>query len=188
MSLILITPPAAHPVTLEEAKAHVRVEFDDEDAMIAAYIEAATAHLDGRDGALGRCLMAQTWALRLEAFPSQILLPLPPCRSVTSVAYIDPAGATRTLSSDHYDVTGLGAADGATIRPARDRVWPQTAESPEAVTITFEAGHATAAEVPAPIRLAILDHVARLFDARGSKGDVAQFAGDGLASFKTWAF
>lgn len=57
----LITPPADAVVSLDEAKAHLRVLHDDEDRYIADLIKTATAYLDGLDGVLGRALAPQTW-------------------------------------------------------------------------------------------------------------------------------
>jgi uncharacterized phiE125 gp8 family phage protein len=48
-------------VTRDEAKAHCRIDHDEEDALIDLYIAAAVAHLDGWKGVLGRCIMTQEW-------------------------------------------------------------------------------------------------------------------------------
>ena len=57
----LITPPTNPVVTLEDAKNHLRVMHDDEDWLISSLVDAATAHLDGVGGVLGRALSPQTW-------------------------------------------------------------------------------------------------------------------------------
>lgn len=57
----LVAGPSLPVVSLDEAKAHLRVSHDDEDDLIRGLIAAATAYLDGLDGVLGRALSPQTW-------------------------------------------------------------------------------------------------------------------------------
>ncbi|MEM6847594.1 MAG: head-tail connector protein, partial [Pseudomonadota bacterium] len=108
MALILTSGPAVLPLTLAEAKDHLRVAHSDEDTLITRLIETATQHVDGLDGILGRACITQTWTLTLDAFPSVIILPLPPCQSVAAITYIDTNGASQTLAVSRYQVTGIG--------------------------------------------------------------------------------
>ena len=72
MSVAVITPPAAAPVSLDEAKRHLRVDFIDDDEVIQALINVATATFDGPDSTLGRSLMKQTLAMNLDSFPCSV--------------------------------------------------------------------------------------------------------------------
>jgi uncharacterized phiE125 gp8 family phage protein len=166
--LRLITAPTADVLTLAETKAHLRVDEDDEDAVIAGLIAAATARLDGRDGILGRCLAEQTWELGLAAFPAAeagaILLPLPPTIAVDSVKYLDGAGAEQTISSALYAVSPGGIA-GDTVLPLAGSWDYLTAARPDAVRIRFRAGYAT---LPKNIRLALLLMIGDWFEHRGT--------------------
>jgi uncharacterized phiE125 gp8 family phage protein len=169
MPLILETGPVNDPVTLQEVKEHIRVDSNDEDARIVDFIDAAIQRLDGRDGALGCCLITQTWTLKLDRFASDIAIPLPPCQSIDSITYVDPDGVTRTLASTEYQVFGLGTAEGATVRPAYGNSWPSIRHLPEAVSITFTAGFGdNATDIPEPIRTAIKMRVGHLYEHRES--------------------
>lgn len=61
--MIRVTPPSEDVVSLPDMKAHLRVDHDDEDAMIQSLTDAAVSWLDGWDGVLGRCIMRQTWQI-----------------------------------------------------------------------------------------------------------------------------
>ena len=73
---VLVTPPTAEVVTLPDMKAHLRVDHDDEDSLIASLTAGAVAHLDGWRGVLGRAIMPQTWAQEWTcAGPYRLALP-----------------------------------------------------------------------------------------------------------------
>ena len=195
MSLTLVTPPASFPVTLAEAKAHLRVDHDDDDAQVTQLIAAATATLDGLDGLLGRCLISQVWRLTLNGFMPVIALPLPPARSVESIAYTDASGDVLTLAPSAYTVAGLGSSDHASIHPAHGTSWPTTRHSAEAVSITFTAGYGDEPEaVPEPLRAAILQHVGTLYDNRESVAESGYVKplphgyDDLIRGYRMWAF
>lgn len=185
--LTLITAPASDPVSISEMKAHLRIDHSDEDATLAGYLRTATGRLDGQSGLLGRALVSQTWRLTLEAFPIEITLPLPPCQSVTSIEYLDLAGDEQTLSTSGYRVFGLGGTDRAVIRPAVGAEWPETAELPGAVVVTFVAGYGDAAAVPEPIRHAVLQIAAGLYSGR-EDAPIPRGVADDLSAYRAWQF
>jgi len=171
-NLTLITGPTVEPVTLAEAKAHLRIDHSEEDSLIEALITAAREHIDGKAGWLGRALVEQTWELSLTRFPDDaIRLPLPPLVEVTSVTYVDTAGATQPRSAALYQVL---RHDPALIVPAYGQAWPSTREMPEAVKVRFRAGYEPgsgsptdyAENVPRPIKQAILLLVAHWYGNR----------------------
>lgn len=196
MPLILETAPVNDPVTLNEVKEHIHVDFYDEDARIADFIKAATQRLDGRDGSLGRCLVTQTWNLTLDRFTSEIAIPLPPCQSIDAITYVDPDGVTQTLAPTEYQAFALGTVEGAKVRPAYGKSWPTIRNVPEAVTITFTAGFGDDPEdIPEPIRTAIKMRVGHLFEHRESvtmgSGFITETpdgAEDFVRDHKTWSF
>lgn len=97
MRVVVVTPPAP-VVTLAQAKAHLRVDDGDSDALITGMIAAATRGLDGPDGWLGRALGSQT----LTAFPDPADFPL---WSGGKAAFDLPYPPTR--SQDAMAVTGV---------------------------------------------------------------------------------
>jgi uncharacterized phiE125 gp8 family phage protein len=166
--LIRTVAPAETPVSLDEARAHLRVHTRVEDPIIEALIAATCDLLDGYAGQLGRCMVTQTWQLHLPAFPrGRIKLPFPPVQGVDSITYSDAAGVTQTLSTSDYWTHGGPAPE---IELVDGRSWPSTAQHRRAVTIAFTAGYGTAAAVPAPIKAAILLMVGDLYANREGGG------------------
>lgn len=152
-----VTPPASSPVDVAALKQHLRVEHSADDVLITLIRDAATAHLDGWSGILGRCLVNQAWAQSFPSFPEDGLLrlPFPDVSAVASVAYVDGSGAAQTLPASLYRF-GNDALGGFVMLDDA-AAWPATDARPAAVTVTFTAGYgADAAAVPAPIRAAIL--------------------------------
>lgn len=172
--LKLVTPPAAPVVSLPDAKSHLRVLHDDDDAYIEGLIAAAEGLLDGADGWLGRALSEQTWELSLDRFPcsdvhgraGRVHIPLAPLLSVETVAYLGSDGASGSIGS--YRAFGIGSTQPGYLMPAVGSSWPSTLCEPEAVTITFKAGYA---DLPVGIKHAILLMIGHWYENREDVGD-----------------
>lgn len=163
MAIDIITPPAAEPITVEEAKHHLRVIGPDDDAQIGAMITAARVMVENR---LNRALMPQTIRATADAFGGYVVLPRPPLLGVTSVSYVDSTGATQTLAPGGYVVD-------TTREPPRLNApygvaWPDTRAQRGAVTVTYQAGYPDAASVPAPIKQWMLLAIASMYAHRES--------------------
>ncbi|QDV34022.1 head-tail connector protein [Tautonia plasticadhaerens] len=171
------TPPAEEPVTTAEAKAHLRVEVDDDDTLIAALVVAARRLVEAR---LARALVSQAWDLTLDGFPractqrpgswerswsyyGTLTVPLAPLASVSSITYVDAAGEEQTLDPSGYQVV---AGSPGLVVPAYGTSWPATRSRPEAVTIRFTAGYGDAADVPQTLKLAVLLLVSHWYEHR----------------------
>lgn len=163
--------PANMPVSLAEAKAHLRVDHDDQDDLISAQIKAATAWLEGYSGILGRALVTQTWRQDFGSFANRIPLPLTPVTAIENVNYFDADDVQQTLDPSVYALLADARSAYLALQPGQS--WPSAYRRDDAVSITFTAGYGAAADVPEPIRQAILLIVQRLFDGADISIDVA---------------
>lgn len=157
MTVVVITSPDVPLVSLADAKAHLRVLHDDDDAYIEALVMVAADWLDGPDGWLGRALRPQVLELRQCGFTGEpVALPQPPCVSVTSVTYLDPAGDDQVWSAESWRTTQMGAL--TYLIPARSLAWPSVLGDVDAVRIRYAAGYGAedGPALPAPIRQAVL--------------------------------
>lgn len=150
---VRIVAPADTPVTLDEVKAHCRVDGTDSDAVLTMLLNAAVDHLDGWTGILGRALVTQTWRQDFDGFSSRLRLPLGPVASITSITCRDSSGQISTISSDNYalKVDEIGGH----VRFKDDFSFPTDLNETGAVSVTYAAGVAEA-DVPAAIKVVIL--------------------------------
>lgn len=140
MTLQITTQPVSEPVTLAEAKLHLRVETSvtADDELIKSIIVAARKWCESYEN---KAYMLRTYQLKLDEFEDYIEIPNPPLVSVSSITYLDSAGATQTLASTVYDVDT--AAEPGIVRLAYNQNWPSTYNYPNSVTINYVAGYAT---------------------------------------------
>lgn len=172
MALAPVVPPAV-AAALDwdaEVKSHLRLGNDEERGRIeSVLVPAATIALETYTG---RAFVTQTWRLHLDAFPggdAVIRVPKPPLQSVTHVKYLDTDGTWRTLDPARYIVSprsGLYALPGL-VTPAYADYWPVTRGQVDAIEIQFVCGYGDhGADVPSPLRAAMLIHVGEQFERR----------------------
>lgn len=170
MAIRLITPPAAEPVTLAQAKSHLRVDHTNDDALISSLIVASRGYCENFTA---RAFITQTWELVIDEFPAnEIMIPLPPLQSVVSISYDDPAALETVISSSSYAVDTVSQP--GWVLPPANVGWPSTFDSINTVRIRFIAGYAPgttspvdlAENVPQSIKAAILLYVGQLYENR----------------------
>ena len=178
MPLQLVTPPAEEPVSLIDAKLHLRVDFTDDDALIIALISAAR---QAAETLTGRQIVTARWKLVLDSFPGPSLMGVPaglsfslpghaillskcPVQSVVSIQYLDMASTTQTMPAADYTVDT--ACEPARITPVFGRIWPISLPQIGAVWVTFDAGYGDATRVPEGIKSWIKLRVGSLYAHR----------------------
>lgn len=161
MSWVVVTPAAGTPVTLDEAKLHLRVDSDDEDGLVEALLQAACTHVEN---VCERALMLQTWAERLASFPEVIELRGGRVKAIQSVDYVDVVGGRHQLPETAY-LADL-ALEPATLAPVGGARWPATRAQSSAVVVTYQVGYDSADAVPAPLKAAIKLVLGDLFENR----------------------
>jgi uncharacterized phiE125 gp8 family phage protein len=167
MTLQCLVPPVGEPVSLAEAKAVLRVTDGAEDALISRLIRAARQRIEM---ALSLSMTATTWRETFDQWSDRcessgiIRLRMGPLLSVIAVRVADGSGTLQTLSSALYQAR-------QTSRPAL--IWPVGGRLFEAgvasggLQIDYRCGYGeAAADVPEPLRQAILALVAHGFEHR----------------------
>ncbi len=146
MRVIVVTPPARF-VSVEEAREHLRVDAG-EDQLIGGMIDAASAHIDGPDGWLGRAIGVQMLTSYYHGFEGGApVLPCPPVISIEDVAVRGDDGVWTSIPSADYELRG------DRLYPVPGRFWPSVRWEMDRVRVRYQAGYET---IPAPIRVAVL--------------------------------
>ncbi len=191
-SLTRATPPAVEPVSVSEAKAHLRVDISDDDSYIGTLITAAREWCEQY---LDRTLINTQWTMRLDSFPYEIELPRPPIATsgtTTAVAVTYTLGddSTATLSTTAYRVDRNSTP--GVVRQLRAGTWPANLDDYNAVAVTWWAGYgASGTSVPAAIRHAILMLVGHWYESRsnvltGSISKEIEFGVKSLLDSQRW--
>lgn len=160
--LTQLSEPAAEPLTLADAKQHMRVDISDDDALITALIVTARQQAEHRTGC---ALVTQQWRFVVDVFPDDsIELPKPKLQSVQSVTYIDGDGVRQTLAGTEYDVITDELV--GRIVPAYGKSWPDCRITPGSVQVSYTCGYGAAAAVPASIKSWMLLAIAAWYENR----------------------
>lgn len=193
MPLIQTVAPAEEPVSLVEARAHLRVDHYDDDGLIRLLISGAR---ERAEQICRRALITQSWKLIIDEFPQpgassrssnlygefgitpgplttirtdrttgyEIIPGVPSLQSVESIKYIDINGAQQTLDSTQYKVDPASIM--GRIVPAYGAQWPATRSEISAVEVSFTSGYGDASKVPRGIKNWILIMIATLYENR----------------------
>jgi uncharacterized phiE125 gp8 family phage protein len=162
MALRLVAPPVDEPITLEEAKAHLRVEHDEEDSQIQAWITSARM---AAENDTKRVYVTQTWELVLNDLPQGGLIKIPPpVTPVQEILSIKVGGTEESLENFAIDIFN------AQIVPKAGYALPKSNSPVSSIVVTFKAGFGEPESVPAPLKSAILLRVGHLYLHREAVG------------------
>ena len=165
-SLKRISGPLVEPVTIAEAKAHLRIDadFTDDDLYIQNLISAARHHVET---VTDRTLIKSQWRMKLDCFPSwDIELPRPPVLvGNITVTYVPSGESSAPVAFTNFraDMDSTPAV----IRPQWTGTWPTCRGAENDVVVTYFAGYGESpADVPPPAKHSILMILAHWYSNR----------------------
>ncbi|WP_234188671.1 head-tail connector protein [Shinella sp. NM-101] len=162
MTIAELLPPAVEPVTLAEVKAHLRLDTDDEDALLSALVRTARQYMEAETGL---CLIVRLLRLYLDDWPEGRVIQIArgPVQAIEMLTVYDDFGAPVDVNAAGYVLDGA-ARPARLILPER----PATARAMNGIEIDFTAGFGeSGADVPDTLKRALLLHVAAMFELRG---------------------
>ena len=170
MTLAELTPPDVEPLTLAEAKAHLRLDHGEEDALLTTLIRTVRQHLERETGL---ALINRNLRLYLDDWPNTriIALPVGPVTAIDGVTLYDAEGHPTEVGAAGFVLDG-GAHPPRLFAP----VLPSPDQPLNGIEITAGFG-ATGATVPDGLKRAMLLHLTLLFAFRGVVAPQDQPAG-----------
>ena len=193
-SVTRATGPAVEPLTVAEAKLHLRVDISDDDTYIGTLITAAREWVENY---LDRTLITTQLILRAAEFPTEELeLARPPMvasgtATAVVITYTLADTTTATLSTALYRVDRTSTP--GNVAPIINGTWPSDViEDANAVAVTYWAGYGpTSASVPATIRHAMLMLIGHWYESRstvlvGVTSKPLEFAVESLLASNNW--
>lgn len=176
---VVVTGPASEPVSVAEAKEHLKVDDTADDTLIAGLVAAAR---EACEMAARRAFVSRTLDLRLASWPSgrMIEFPEPPLVSVTSISYTDEDGNAGTVSAPDYVVYNQVEPGILVLKPSAE--WPSVTLMPgPSLVVRYVAGFGAPAAVPRHYKQAILLTIGHWYANRESVviGSAVQEVPDG---------
>src|SRR5215208_5593238 len=170
MKTIMTAPPMAEPLSLGEAKLHLRIDGADEDTLISTLIAAARRQVET---AAGLVMVTQDWSIFFDRWPASpiVELALAPIQSIEEVRIYGEDDESSLLDPAHYYADTLLRRPRLVLR--RDRVWPPPGRVANGIEIKVRAGYGGATEVPEGLRLAMLRLIAHWYENRGDGDEAA---------------
>jgi len=165
MTLFRTSGPEAEPVSISEAKTHLRIDHDSEDELIGGLLRAAR---DEVERSTGLALIDQTWRLALDDLPASGTVPLRrgPVKEILAVTLYGKDGEASLLDPADYQLDAVS-------NPARLHFTrrPPALRAMNGIEIDFRAGFGEAGtDVPDLLRRAILMLAGHWFELRASFG------------------
>lgn len=184
------TAPSVEPLALSDVKSYLRISGSSEDTLLNLMI---TTVREFCEDFTGRALITQTLTMSLDGtrdvndplwegtrvgpdvrfFKDYITLGRPRVQSITSVKTFSDDDVATTLSTSKYYVDIQREPARIVLREGEN--WPTALRVANAIEVVYVSGYGDAAtDVPAPLRLGMMQHLAYLYDQRGDMKDYLQ--------------
>ena len=166
-SLKRLTDPAVEPISVSDAKLHLRVEHDADDAIISRCIQAAREWVEEY---LDATLIHTQWQMKLDLFPPAIELPRPRMATAegytaVSLTYTTDTEESVTLSTSDYRVDRDSWP--GVLRPNYGDSWPAHLADYNSISVTWWAGYgADGTSVPVRIQSAMYMLLTNYYEQR----------------------
>ena len=184
------TAPSVEPLALADVKSYLRISGSSEDTLLNLMIQTVREFCEDFTG---RALITQTITMNIDGtrmlddplwegtrvapdvkfYKDHIQLARPRVQSVTSVKTFSDSDVATTFSASKYYLDSQREPARVVLRDGE--TWPVSLRVANSIEVVYVAGYGDAAtDVPAPLRLGMMQHLAYLYDQRGDMKDYLQ--------------
>jgi len=154
---ITIARPASYIITLDEARNHLQITHDEDNAMIDQLIATAQEYIEQTTRVL---LTARNVTILSESLSEEIDLPFYPANSITSIKYYDENNTQQTMAASNYVLYST--------RPAKIKLnsVPNLYDRPDAAQVIVNCGYSNSGDVPMNLKHGVKLLLTALYENR----------------------
>ena len=183
--LKVTTEPTIEPISIEEAKEHLRLDDDIDDIPVLTVIKAARLwaekytgrafitrtvqqYLDSTASILDPLYEGIRTGIETRAYSNYIELAASPVISVTSINYYNDSDTQSTWATSNYYVDNVNDLGRIYLRDGG--TFPTDLRAANGLEINYTAGYGTSrSDIPSDIKLAMLQYMTFAYEHRGEQ-------------------
>lgn len=163
-----ISRPAVEPVTLDYAKTFLRVDHDDDDALISDLITSARLRIETLIG--GSLIMRPRRLVSTHISGRGVFINHHPVTAINRISICGAASECVEISPDSYSANLRCQPPAVTVNAPGG--WRGLLSGATHIEVEFTAGFGEAAEdIPMPLRQAVMLLLAQSYEYRGDRED-----------------
>lgn len=167
--LNLSVAPKYTALRLDDVKAHLSIEGNQDDAYISHLIKAVIEMFDGPTGVLGRAIIRQQWIAKTHPPTNQqsVHIPFLDVVGIVAVSYFDETNALQTIPQENYSMYPTERS-AMSLHPSKDYDWPPCFDRSDAFWVECEIGmFEKTNDVGKDLSNALICFVAHFYENRG---------------------
>ena len=166
-SIKRLTDTSTEPITLSQAKTHLRVDTTDDDTYITNLISVARESAEiTLKRSLGVNQVYQAGYITYPTVSRKLRIPNPPFISVTSLKYFDLDNVEQTVSNSSLVIDDSGESNAFVAIDKSVLFQSISFEKKAPVILTYTAGYTDVANIPMPIVQALYLLISHYYDTR----------------------
>lgn len=161
-----VSKASAELITLSEIKAHLRIDHDLDNTILAVYRDAATTLIEKE---IAGDIQATVWAESYDTFDREFYVDYKPITAISKIEYYNSANALTEFTSTNY-LTYIPMYARSVIQVKDDFDIPEIYNRIDAVIVTYTSGFAV---IPPLLKAANLLQIGSFYEHRENETELS---------------